>query len=334
MRYLLAAIIAVGLGWAGYWYLGASQTERAVRTWLDDRSAEGWVANYESVKTIGFPNRFDTTITAPELADPDTGLAWRAPFWQVLSLSYTPHHFIAVWPQTQTIASPNETITLLSDGMKGSLVFEPRSNLAIDRATVESGPLRMSSTAGWDMTAQTAQVSLRQSPAKTLTYDVAVSLAEMTPPKSWTKLVRAAGLPTEELARADLDASVKFDAPWDLSALDTARPQPRQIEIGRGRIKWGELVFQVKGKVTIDSQGRPEGEVTIRATNWQAMLDLAVQSDAMPEELAGILAGGLELMARFSGNGRSIDAPLTIRKGNMTLGGLLPLGEAPRLILR
>lgn len=165
MRYLLAAIVAAALGWGGYWYLGASQTERALRGWFDARSQEGWVANYSDISTTGFPNRLDSTIRDPELADPDTGVAWRAPFVQFLSLSYKPNHIIAVWPRTQTLASPNETITILSDGLKGSLVFEPRSNLAIDRATIESGPLRMSSTADWDIGAQSGQFALRQAPA-------------------------------------------------------------------------------------------------------------------------------------------------------------------------
>lgn len=334
MRYLLAAIIAVAIGWAGYWFFGASQSESAVRAWLDDRADEGWVSNYASVNTAGFPNRFDTTITAPELADPDTGVAWRAPFLQFLSLSYQPHHFIAVWPQTQTIATPQETLTVLTDGMRGSLVFEPRSKLAIDRATIESGPLRISSTAQWDVTASSAQLSLRQTPAKPLSYDVALSLTEMTPPQSWARLVERAGLSADELARANLDATVTFDAPWDLDALENARPQPRQIEIGRGRVTWGELELQIKGKVTVDDRGRPDGEVTIRATNWPAMLDLAVQSGALPDDLAGLIEGGLNLLAGLSGNDRSIDAPLTLRKGKMTLGGVIPLGEAPLLILR
>lgn len=334
MRYLLAAIIAATLGWAGYWYFGATQTERALRGWFDDRSEEGWVANYSDISTIGFPNRLDSTISDPELADPATGLAWRAPFLQFLSLSYKPHHIIAVWPQTQTLGTPQETITILSDGMKGSLFFEPSTNLAIDRVTIETGPLRVSSSADWDVEAQSGQIALRQTPASPLSYDLSLEMVDMDPPDSWTSLVKKAGLPTDALARADLDVSMKFDRPWDLDAIEVARPQPRQVEIGRARITWGDLVLDARGKVSVDNKGRLDGEITVRATNWRAMLDLAVESGALNKDLANLANSGLGLLARMSGNDRSIDAPLTFRKGSMTLGGLVPLGPAPVLIIR
>jgi hypothetical protein len=79
--------------------------ESALPGWLDARAAEGWIAEYESDAHRGFPNRFDTTITGLDLADPETGVAWSAPFFQILSLSYQPNHVIAVFPPTRR-ASP------------------------------------------------------------------------------------------------------------------------------------------------------------------------------------------------------------------------------------
>ena len=63
MRILLAVILLSALGWSGYWYFGAQAVERGLSTWLDQRADEGWIAEYASLDTAGFPNRFDTTIT-------------------------------------------------------------------------------------------------------------------------------------------------------------------------------------------------------------------------------------------------------------------------------
>ena len=83
MRILLALVGIVSLAWGTYWFIGSAAMERGIVAWLEERRSENWQAEAAAVKTRGFPNRFDTTITDLELADPDSGIAWRAPFLQV-----------------------------------------------------------------------------------------------------------------------------------------------------------------------------------------------------------------------------------------------------------
>ncbi|WP_439117971.1 DUF2125 domain-containing protein, partial [Nereida ignava] len=87
MRWIIGACLAAAVLWAGYWFVGSTAAERGAKAWFADRSAQGWVADYDSIETRGFPSRFDTTINALELADPRTGWAWSAPFFQVFALS-------------------------------------------------------------------------------------------------------------------------------------------------------------------------------------------------------------------------------------------------------
>ncbi|MEM8553676.1 MAG: DUF2125 domain-containing protein [Pseudomonadota bacterium] len=334
MRTLLIAIIVAGLGWSGYWWFGADATDRAVERWLNDRQSEGWVANYETVKTRGFPNRFDTTIYGPELADPDTGVLWQTEFVQFLRLSYRPHHMIAVWPDEQTFGSPEETVTLSADGLRGSLKFEPGLALTLEEAIMESGPFALSSTADWDMRAQSGLVAVRQTPAHALTYDFAVNLRDLAPPDAWMQRLGQAGVTVGDLGRAELEATVKFDAPWDLDALENARPQPQRIDLSEARIQWGDMTFAAAGELDVDSLGRLDGALTVRAGNWQAMLNVAESTGLLPRDLARLVGQGLTFMARFGGNPNRIDTELTFNEGVVSLGGFVPLGQAPRLVIR
>ena len=54
-RLIIFILVAAGL-WMGYWAFGSISLERALKAWLDDRRAEGWVAEVESIDVSGFPN--------------------------------------------------------------------------------------------------------------------------------------------------------------------------------------------------------------------------------------------------------------------------------------
>ena len=81
MRALLTVIVIAALAWSIYWVVGSTGANTAFKTWFEDRRSEGWVADVSSLETKGFPNRFDTTFSDISLADPETGLAWEAPFF-------------------------------------------------------------------------------------------------------------------------------------------------------------------------------------------------------------------------------------------------------------
>ena len=112
-----------------------------------------------------------------------------------------------------------------------------------------------------------------------------------------------------------------------------ARPQPRKINLRLAEARWGQLELQAAGEVTVDAAGIPEGEITIKARNWRDILKLAVETGAIPEGFAGSLEDGLSLMSQLAGNPKTLDIPLGLRGGRV-LFGPVPIGPAPRLVLR
>lgn len=333
MRKLLVVVLALAAIWAGYWLVGARGMERALAGWLDARAAEGWVAEYQSVDTQGFPNRFDTTIAGLELADPATGVAWSAPFFQILTLSYRPNHVIAVWPSEQTVASPYERIAVESDRMRGSVVFEPDTALTLERSTIELAGVTLTSTAGWTAALETGQISTRQTPALEHHHDIFFEAGDLRPAEPVRAALDPAGVLPEVIETMRIDMTAGFDGPWDRFAIEDARPAVTFLDLREVRARWGEMDLRASGELEVDAEGVPEGRITVRAENWRQMLEVARSSGLVPEALMPTVARGLELLAGMSGTPETLDAPLDFRNGRVAFGPI-PLGPAPRIRLR
>ncbi len=333
MRILLAVTILAALGWSGYWLVGARMAENGAERWFAERADEGWVVDHGEITVRGFPNRFDLTIRDVDLADPETGVAWRAPFFQVFALSYRPGHVIAVWPETQTIATPNQKITVTSGDMRASAVVTGRARV-LDRATLTFDAVGLSSTADWQGSMARGQLAIRRTPAAEASYDIALSAQDVTVPSRVAALLGERGLVSEVAEGAEIEATIAFDRVWDRRAIEERRPQPRRIDIDLARAQWGELDLRLAGEIDVSATGTADGEVTVKATNWREIVTLAEAAGAWPESATPMIERGLETLAGLSGNPRTIDVPLSIDQGRVSLGGIVPLGRAPLFRLR
>jgi hypothetical protein len=333
IRALIAVVLAAALGWSAYWFIGARALDREVEAWLEARRAEGWVADVEDTTVRGFPNRFDLTLTGVELADPDTGLAWSAPFFQILALSYRPSHVIAVWPHEQTVSTPFENMTVESSDFRGSLRLADTSTLALENATFVSEAVTVASDAGWTAALGSGRLAARLVPDTPSTYEIGIEALDLTPAETVRRTFDVARSLPDTIETLRLDAEIAFTAPWDHAAIEVARPQPIDIDLRELRATWGRLDLRAAGEVVVAPDGTPNGQVAVKAVNWREMLALGVSSGAVPEGLASAIERGLEALAGASGSPDTLDAKLTFRDGGVYYG-FIPLGPAPVLRLR
>lgn len=333
MRLLLAVIVIIAAGWSGYWFVGQSGLSRGFASWFDARRAEGWVAEAAEITVQGFPNRFDTGFSDLVLADPATGLAWEVGFFQILALSYQPNHVIAVWPNQQLIATPQEKFRLESQDMRASLRIAPDTRLAPERATLTAEYLQV--TPDSRPAEQTALTSLTLAAERQedTGYRLGISAEGLTLAAPWQARLDPQGRLPRQISGLHADLTVHFDRVWDRRAIEDARPQPTAIKVKLADAKWGQLHLQAAGEVTVTPEGWPEGEITLKARNWREMLHIAAETGAVHESLLGTVESGLALMAQMSGNPETLDVPLTFRKGRILLGPI-PIGPAPVLRLR
>jgi hypothetical protein len=332
---ILVIIVTLGAAiWSGYWVLGKQGVTTSFSTWFEARRAEGWAAEYDSLETKGFPNRFDTSFSDIVLADPDTGVAWEAPFFQILALSYRPNHVIAVWPGDQLIATPDDKYRVLSDDMRASIVTGADLRLPLERVVLTAQSLAVSSQSAPEPTQiEALRLAAERVPTGQATYRLGFAADGLSPALDWRVQLDPAGQLPDAFDALNADIRVTFDKPWDRSAIEDARPQPRRIIIKLAEARWGRLELLVAGEVDVDAAGMPDGEVVVKARNWRDILQMAVSSGTLQPGFANTLESGLSLVSQMAGNPETLDIPLNFAKGRVRLGPV-PLGPAPILKLR
>jgi hypothetical protein len=331
-RLLILIVVVAALGGIA-WAVAAMTMQTAATRWLDDRQVEGWVVNVADVSVEGFPLDFETEFTDLTLADPETGVAWSTPRFRLHQEVYRLDRIAAFFPEAQTLASPEERLTLTSSAMSANLDVQPTANFALDGARGVLSELEIISSAGWTTTLEEADLTIERIDGEEARYAINVTAFEMVPPAAIRNHLDPAGVLPERIAQLVVDGRARFDAPWDMSAIEVARPQPTELEIEQISANWGDMLFRATGTLEVTEGGVPEGSLTVRAENWRAMVDLAENAGLLPERIRPTAEAMLEVLAGINGSAENIDATLNFANGRVFLGPL-PIGPAPSLRIR
>lgn len=338
MRIVLAIAIAFAMAWAGYWFIGSSTLRSGVENWFDSVRAEGWVAEYDDLSVKGFPSRFDATLTDVSLADSKAGLGWHAPFFQLLTLSYTPNHVIAVWPHQQQVRTPFDSYTLDTDDMRASVIVDASTAISPRRITLTAKGITLTpesedgaiSAASLRLAAQRLEDVVGSENAR---YHLGLAAKDVAPAVPFMAQIDQGGTMPRVIETLMADVIVDFDVPWDRRAAEEARPQPTRIAIKNADIEWGAMSLDASGVLSVDLGGHPNGTVAVKVRNWRQMLDAATRADWLEPEVAATVEKALSALAGMQDNSKSLEVSLRMAGGLVWIGPL-PIGPAPVLRLR
>ncbi len=333
MQRLLGMVVLLAAAWSGWWFVGARWAEVGLGRWLDERRAEGWLAEAGPVRVAGYPLRFEMTIEGLDLADPETGLSWSAPAFRLEAFAWNPTDVTAIWPARQLIATPDERIEITASGMEAALALLPDAALTLSHGEAGLAEAGLASSAGWQAGLAEARLRAARTEGRENHLDLVFEVARLEPSAPLLALVDPGGRLPRTVELISVDATIGFDAPWDRYAIERRRPQPRALDLRRLKASWGQLELEAAGELTVDAEGIPTGEIQVRAVNWREMVAIGVEAGLIPEEVAGSLESGLELLAAVAGNPNTLELPLGFRRGFVTLGPV-PLGPAPKLTIR
>jgi hypothetical protein len=334
MRRLVWLVVIFALAWGAWWLFAARTLETGFEQWFEDRRAEGWQAEVAEVRSAGFPTRLRLTLDAPALADPETGVAVTAPELVFEAPVWWPGHLTVTFPQDDiVVATPVARQTISAQDSVAEMRLKPGTNLEVEQMTLVSGPWDITSPVGDIASGEGMTLALQQSETEPLSYDIRADVPAFQPGEVPRKAML---IPADWPVAFDsltLAATVDFDRVLDRSTIDVARPQPRRIDLTLAEAIWGQLSLRATALLDIDADGIPTGEVSLQARNWREILAFAEAAGSIPKAFVPQLETVLRALARSGGNPDAIDVGLELRNGNIYLG-FIPLGSAPRIILR
>ncbi len=306
MRILLAVIVIFTALWGGYWFYGSQRAEQAAVDWFATAPERGLYATHDGISVAGFPNRFDITVTSPEVLD-NRGLGWRAPFVQVFALSYRPNHVIVTWPNEQEILQPGGTAMLQSSRMQASAVFADAFR-SLQRGTLVAEGLDYAGPQG-AFGFDNGQLAVRALASAPGSYEVALNIAGLRP--------ELPALPEGEAATLVLDGRAQVGPDG----------RPQSLEVQNLHLGFADMQLAGQGQLELDAQGLLNGQLDLSTADWQRMLALTVEAGLVDPEVAPTYENAMRLLAESTG---TLRAPVTFNEGMMRLGPL-PLGVVPQV---
>lgn len=333
MRGLIRLVIVITVIWSAYWFVAGFGLRNAITAWFDGQQDRGWQAEYSQVATAGYPFNHVTRLDNPALADPVNGTAWSADWIEFQSPAIWPGQQMLRFADTpQRLSYFDQTSTITAADLVAELQLQPGIALVLEKMALTSGSWSIADDGEAQAAGETLQLIMAQT-ASPETYAISARIDGFTPGDDLRELMRSATTLPQSFETLELDMTTVFDKPWDRSALEQGRPQPTRIDLRLAEMKWGALRLFAAGELDVDAQGIPNGEIAIKAENWRDMIAMANAAGALPDQAVDPVTRALNFMAGLGGNPNALDLQLNFRDGFVAVGPL-PLGPAPRLILR
>ncbi len=329
MRRLTIFVLVLAALYSAYWYAGYQALTRGADAQVAQLQDAGWTVTYDDMAVQGYPSRFDTSLTNLAVASPDGAIGISAPFLQALALSYQPNNVILAFPEEQQVTVSGQEVTLQSSRLRASASVAANAALELDAITAEAPDLSLTTADGQSLKMTDVLAAVRASGPLPNSYDVYINAQTITLPDRLAAFLTAAGGLPDALEVATADVTVVLDKRIDRYTLPDWQADPgklRGLTVRSLAVRWGELAITGDGEITVNTVGTPNGTLTLQLTDWQRMLDIALQTGLVPQN-ARFMA--LSMGQTLSGGEADLDLPLRFQNGNMSLGPV-PLGPAPK----
>lgn len=331
-RFLLigvpSALTVLAAGYGAFWWVAASRAVEGIDRWSRERRAEGWAVSHAPPRTGGFPLWLTLDIDRPRIEAPtrEGGVVWRgsslharARPWRFRRIDFTAvgsHEARHVHlPSRQTVVSRTQG----------------------GRGTVEIGPNGRAREISISLTALSVTTPVTDDDIRI--ESVTASLTPSSndgPPRSLRAIVSAVELPDGVWAplgnlirRIELATTVDGTlTPGPLPhALAAWRDAGGALEIERAAVRWGPLDVNARGRVSLDRDLQPVGELTVGAQGFNETLARLARNGQVESNDAAAVGLVMSLLARPGPDGAPrVTVPVSIRNRVVTAG--------PQTILR
>ena len=310
-RAIIALVLAALTIWSVLWFVSQRTYRDSLLALAANLRDSGLTVGHSDLRIRGYPNRLDATIEDLFVADPATGNEWRAPFLQLMMLSYSTDHIIAAWPEQQELSIAGRPHSVRSDGLKASLETGGR-NSEIERFVVESNRLAVD---GLPFAVESMLLALRQSEERTNGYEFSLraGLPEATPsPDSDLRFRIPAGK-----GNFSADMNIDFDRPLSGATCAAGGGRILKLHVRRAELAWPSLSLRGEADLSFSEAGLASGTTTLTVSDPKVLLELVERNFPDSEMIRSI--GN-----RIAGlRPQEVSIPFMVRGGKVSLAGLL-----------
>lgn len=328
-RFLLVSLLAVAILLAaavgGYWVWWAGQLERGLAEWRAQQGARGYDISYRSPAIAGFPLAHVKRFEEPAIRSPD-GMRWQGPVLTARAPLWDPRSIAVAFTGRHVLEGLNHGhlngAVLDSRDADGLVRLRGDGRLESAEATVEE-PEVLAPPFGaftgdrlhlWLAPVYEAETGVPVGHAFSLETSGLQIPADLAAPLD----------PTAEriVAAGRLDGVVPQVEPR--LALSAWRDNGGALDLERVEVEWPPLGLTASGRLVLDDQLRPVGELTARIAGLPELLDrLAARGLMSAEQASNVKLAILAFAGEPDAQGRSVLAvPVILRAGILYLGPL------------
>ena len=310
-RAIIALVLAALTIWSVLWFVSQRTYRDSLLALAANLRDSGYEVGHSDLRIRGYPNRLDATIEGLVFADPSNGNEWRAPFLQLMMLSYSTDHIIAAWPEEQELTISGWPLAISSEGLKASLETGGRYS-EIERFVVESDRLAVE---GLPFTVKSMLLALRQREEHASGYEVSLNarLPAATPPPERDLQFRVpAGNGTFS---STMD--IEFDRPLSGSTCADGGGRILELHVRQAELAWPSLSIDGGANLSFSQAGLASGEMALTISDPMGLLELVERNSPGLGRIGAILTQIAD--TQFP----EASIHFRVREGKVSLGGLL-----------
>jgi len=327
MRILLWTISFVILSWSAYWVIGAKSIKSELSESIQKFNSGDWSIEYSDAIVRGFPYRFDVTINNLTVKNKKNYLTWTLPYFQILSLSYSPKNLILVWPKEQELKTKTKTINLTSNKMLASIERTNIRSYDISKFILEVEGAIVKSSQDLVIQSKSLILAIDKLKVETAAYKFGLSSTELSIQPSDHRTYGLAGLFNTTSLNLNINADVFLDTLLRATKKQSY-PKITKLNLKEISINSKDLTLTAMGNLETDIQGSPEGDIQLKISDWKQLL-----SNIKKTGINKKIIESLRIFSILSGNQNNLTLDLTLKERKLLLGPLL-LGSIPKQLIQ
>jgi len=327
MRILLWTISFVILSWSAYWVIGAKSIKSELSESIQKFNSGDWSIEYSDAIVRGFPYRFDVTINNLTVKNKKNYLTWTLPYFQILSLSYSPKNLILVWPKEQELKTKTKTINLTSNKMLASIERTHIRSYDISKIILEVEGAIVKSSQDLVIRSKSLILAIDKLKVETAAYKFGLSSTELSVQPSDHRFYGLVGLFNTNSLNLNINADVFLDTLLRATKKQ-GYPKITKLNLKEISINSKDLTLTAMGNLETDIQGSPEGDIQLKISDWKQLL-----SNIKKTGINKKIIESLRIFSILSGNQNNLTLDLTLKERKLLLGPLL-LGSIPKQLIQ